>query len=522
MNRSLFTQLKKHPAIPMAIAAVFHAFMSVLRYFFDQAYMLPVGYALTSAAIIITAFLLVRYRPALHLRPGHFLTLFLMLGFIVSCAVATSISKMDMFHQNRLYLYDTFMTLMFFYPLGHCVGRLKRHFHLRVFLHIVLTAWSLFMLFVVIRIFQVRPIPVPLGGYIYMNNDLHSLCLNCNPNTTGLIQMIFFLLALFLAVWDKYPPLRFLCLCMALVNYAALVLSDSRTSITASVLGVSLMTFVVLLTIRPSLPLRYRLLYSAVGAAIAVVLCLLMRNAISYLYEVLVRIPNTSPIAAADSLMRAAAGDMRGRTSALVGDVRGSFRSALPPEQAFVLSGQASTLNGSLDILLNRLLTGRLTIWTAAFKTMTSSPRNLLAGVTPAGVRAAIYEQTAGRFNMYTHNQFLEIGVSLGLPCLIAFFASLVLDIIYAVRLFRLGTARRTALLVPMLAAVLILANMTEATLLFYQFPSAYLFFFLSGWLGEKWIYEQKRLRRLQEKAAEQPQEKNTPLSAYSAKKGVF
>ena len=45
-----------------------------------------------------------------------------------------------------------------------------------------------------------------------------------------------------------------------------------------------------------------------------------------------------------------------------------------------------------------------------------------------------------------------------------------------------------------MLFVMLVLANMTESTLLFYQFPSAYVFFFICGWMNEKRISEAKRL----------------------------
>ena len=52
----------------------------------------------------------------------------------------------------------------------------------------------------------------------------------------------------------------------------------------------------------------------------------------------------------------------------------------------------------------------------------------------------------------------------------------------------------RIVRLVQMLFVMLVLANMTESTLLFYQFPSAYVFFFICGWMNEKRISEAKRL----------------------------
>ena len=60
------------------------------------------------------------------------------------------------------------------------------------------------------------------------------------------------------------------------------------------------------------------------------------------------------------------------------------------------------------------------------------------------------------------------------------------------IRLFRNRETDPALLLLPVLFAMLLLANMTEATLLFYQFSSAYVFFFICGLINERGIRSRK------------------------------
>ena len=122
-------------------------------------------------------------------------------------------------------------------------------------------------------------------------------------------------------------------------------------------------------------------------------------------------------------------------------------------------------------------------IWENALKAMTTNAERLMFGVTPVSVISAINEASGGigEQNVYTHNQFLEAGVALGIPGMICF---ILFVIFLAVNSFRI-TIRQNSGLKGMIAVsivvTLLVANLTEATLMFYRFFSSYPFFLFSG-----------------------------------------
>ena len=83
------------------------------------------------------------------------------------------------------------------------------------------------------------------------------------------------------------------------------------------------------------------------------------------------------------------------------------------------LLGDTGSIKNVEDVSFT--LTGRTTIWKYAIQGICSSLRAFFFGVTPVSVNSLISLMSNGQFDMYTHNQLLEVGVSLGFPALCMF-----------------------------------------------------------------------------------------------------
>ena len=565
------------PVIAAVTAATFHSWLSVVRLLVKQEKVLvPIDALL--CAVAVTAFFLWFFRSGrqVRLRKGHLLTGLLMIACLISCIVACFVWKKNMLYPNRIYLLDTFATLLIIYPLGHYMGRKKDQTPLKVWLHANILIWTFFMIYVLRIIFSYKSKALPGGGYITMGKNLVGLRYNCNPNTSGLVQMLVFLILILLFFLDRTIPAKTACVILAAMHYTALVLTRSRTSIITAVLGGAVMVYLQLsaessedsgsskkTTVRKNI--RYSNntgprteagpdsqtpwfseggqlddgpegrqerktsarqkrtpdfsgnRYMPAAAAIALVIVLLAAEPIimhaywagkekrankkkSAVQTMEMTAAETGPEASPAILHTLTAlseeADHEGNpllitaqadrtTSAPLRDEK-TPQNLMQNEENTEDAAQTEPQNKTIAYYVNRLLTGRLEVWTAALKALvTDPPQRLLTGTSPDRVFQAIYVASGEKHRKYAHNQFLEFALTTGIPSLIVFILFLAYTIRNIRRLLRKRPADPMVRLLPVLFAILLLANMTESTLLFYQFPSAYVFFFICGWLNE-------------------------------------
>ena len=502
-------------------SALLHGWLSVLQFFVHQEeVLLPVDCMLFIAAAAAVLISILTSRRQVRIRIGHAMTVFLLAALLISCVPASFYFEKNMFYSNRIYLLDTFVTLLLFYPLGHYMGRQRNLTPLRVWLHIQLAVWTGFMIFAIKTAFSYKDILLPAGGALTMGKYMMGLHFNCNTNTTGLIQMIAFLGAILLFFWDKTIPGKVLSAVMVLVNYLGAVLSFSKTSLVVSVLGAGLMVFTWVSRVKSQRAGRSGKKQAAIAAVLFIVALLIINSAVTKAFWIGKEKRNNPSAAGGEISESLETSESAGVSEAVeISDVREisdiaeiteslktgervspektaafSQQNVLPGlPDPFVIRAEASEPEeesaGSNGGFLNRFLTGRPEIWKASVKAMfVDPPQRLLTGISPKGVFVAVFEASGGVHKKNTHNQFLEIGLALGIPSLIVFLCFLGYTIRNIIRLFRNRGTDPALLLLPVLFAMLLLSNMTEATLLFYQFPSAYVFFFVCGLLNERGI----------------------------------
>ena len=417
------------------ILAVFHAMIALLNYFVEIPAARTADAVLGGITGVYAVLVFLVSRPRLRFSFRQCLPVVLLFCYAVSVIVMSVRYRTPWFWENNAQgLYDTAVLLLTVYSLGRCSGREGIHPVLRVVLQLCLLAWTAFMLFVLIRLPQSPVIRLPNRGMIAFQES--RLYLNCHPNTTGVIAMTALLICCFMAFISKKRVTKGIYILFACVHYAVLVLSNSRTMLAASLIGFAGLTAV---TAYSGFRGKYRLLLTAGTTIISIAVFWIARDWVFGVF----------------------------RTASINSEVP-----AAQWESRDIVDGGFMTFNG------------RLTGFRYALTAMGDDLQCFLTGVTPPVVKLALYKASAGAWNMYTHNQFLEIGVAVGVPAMVCFAVWLFLLGMDCAGLCRKGGKRREVYISLILLAFT-LANMLEATLLFYGYIISYVFFFMAGWINE-------------------------------------
>ena len=421
---------KDYLVLLAGVLVVFHSLISLLKYFAEISAIETADYILggITGLYAVLYFLLFRPRLRFSLRTG--LLYAMLFWYILSCTVMSVRYGSAWFRENNaLRIYDTAVLFLAVYMLGCCSGREGIHPALRIAIRLCLLTWTAFMLYVLVRLPQTAEIPLPNRGTICFSQS--RLCLNCNPNSTGIIAMTAFLLSCIMVDASKSLMMKGIYVFSGCVHYLVLVFSNSRTMLAATAIGFAGMIGTAALT---GCCGKHRRLIAAGAAAVSAMVFFLARDQVFAFYK--------------------------------------------------AVSGEAFRLEGKKFVSSSILtLTGRTGGFRFALLAMTDDLQCFLTGVTPPVVKLAMYKASGGVWDMYTHNQILEIGVALGVPAAGGFTAWLFLLGKDCLKLCRTVKNRREIMFVSLILLAFVLANMLEATLLFYRYIISYVFFFLAGWI---------------------------------------
>lgn len=424
---------KKNLLILGILAGILYAALGMMRY------LLPLSSltrTLMKLPLMLTAvfFLLYLLRHNVFPRPGGAQTLlFLFLGWLaVSCLSASFRQDPATAGDNSAPFLNAAVSCLLLFPLGCALGGEKAPAAGKALLHACMLIWTAFIVYALAVVFQGRYARLPSGGYIAMVSE--SLQLNCNRNTTGAWEMLFFLVSFLMILRCRHPALKAVYGAALAVHYTALILSNSRASIFAALPGLAALTFIGAFRLLNKQPVRRRALLSLALAAAAAAVFYLLREPVFRLYTACAKTTVTD--------------GARGLTQTAYGGVTA----------------------------------GRLEIWKYTVQGIFSSVPRAVLGVGPRGVPRLI-TLISGQFSnlFYSHNQVLEIAAATGIPgmgLMLAWFALILRDMI---RIPFIRGGRALPLCLCALILVLALANTVEACLIFYDFPVGYAFFFLCG-----------------------------------------
>ncbi len=407
---------------------------SILLYWGYDSLPLKITYGLAGVFLAGTVIMMAQDNERFRMDLDQGL-LFIYLGwYVISCLIMTVKHHGDWVSYNNGVLLDTLICVAICYPIGMALAKGEGR---KVFLgisHGLLLAWAVVMIITLIVVFQGNMLHLPNGKSFRMQNG--SLLLSCNRNTTGLWSMVFFVGSVCMILHCKGALWKGIYIISSVVNYFVLALSGSRTSQLSTALAI---LGIVGITLWLKLPVRIkafnRLLIAGCAGLLSAAVVWILRSPVFWLLHV----------------------TTGGEQTAEARDF----------------------MNNGL-----RFLGERLEVWDYFLKGWTSSVQVFLTGVTPASCTSLISEMSDGQFSMYTHNQFLEIGVDTGLIGLGIFGFWFIRVIIQCWKLYFKEKNKTYRLLIPWFIALLMAGNMFEATLLFYRFMTAYIFFILCGMMS--------------------------------------
>ena len=417
------------------LTLLFHSATSLLQYLVNINGVMVADYILLGLMSAATILYLGKQHIPIRFQPAQVLLILLMIWMIVSCVSMSITYNNDWVSYNIINLLNAAVEFFLAFPLGYILIREKKNALGRILLHVLLISWTAFILFVLVNVFQGNTMISSNNTTIGMQGN--HLYLGCYFNTSGAWELLFFLTCYFMIFWSKQLSFRLIYGISAVIHFAALSLTNSRTSIVSALLGFVALTGIMIYLRREEKQRPQKILLSAAVAIVAGVAFYFLSGFMLKLYNYC-----TSSTVSVRSTVENIAGD--------------------------------TTFNG------------RTRIWQATITGIFSSFRIAMFGVTPQSVPDFVNQMTDGAFNMYTHNQFLEIAAGIGIPGLCIFLAWFFIMIKDIFQLIFVQKNKTLFLFVPVMILVLILSNMMEAIIVILFYFSGLAFFLLCGILHGK------------------------------------
>ena len=431
--------LTRKNLVILAMVIVFlHASLSVLHWLISTTWIDIIDYSLIGVLGFAVILYAARQEVPFRFDPAQCLLILFVLLYIISCISMSVTYNNDWLNYNTTEMRSAAVTLFLVFPAGYVFIREEKRSVGLILMHTVLIAWSLFILLVLLNVFQGRTLAAPVtGGLIGMEEG--NLCINGHYNIAGSWEMLFFMACCFAALRSEKIWMKAIYGVLIAIHYMALTLTNSRASFLAVMAGFAMFAGIaVYLRMKNRKEINRILIAAAVGLAAAAVYYFLR----PYVFKLVPSAAGTGAGAGAGA---------KGRT---------------------LVASDFSTFNN------------RTKLWQWSLQGITSSVRAFIFGFTPRSVPEMIAQMSNGQYpNSYSHNQFVEVAASIGVPGLIVFLAWFIIILIDTWKLFFVRKERSSLLYIPVIALCMMLANMMEAHLLFYDHIVGYAFFLLCGML---------------------------------------
>ena len=431
-----------------------HVFVTIVKYLYYNKYIFELleSFAIDLLAILVIGFLSEKGREKgdfgrcflsylkMYFSKGQ-VALTIVFGTLLSSVILQRlVFAPNMFLLNKEYIKDLAICVFILFPMGKVYARKGVGKALGLGMEIGLLGLSGYMLWIIWIVYTNRVIYNYSGGGIGMLecNGTLQLKINCHPNTVGAYSGLLFLLCVWLSV-KKRGLKKALYIFESVIHFAILSLSNSRGSFFAM-----LCTFMIITVLISYYGFRKqtnvkRWCISILIGGISIVILYFARNLFFSAYEA-VRIAKPIEGKEVEEVIR--------------------------------------------DINVTSF-SGRELIWSNSLKIITRSAGNFLLGVTPARIPGLLQDLLHWEIGVYTHNQILEVAADIGVPAAIVFLVFLVKLGISCLRQGLEAEEKRDwrDKILILLLFFLMVSNIMEATLLFYDYLSGCAFVLLGGWI---------------------------------------
>ncbi len=434
----------------------FHLLMSAFPYVADPialweyerwimaAFLLSgIGYMIAVCIKCPESFHRIRERLKRLINPEAICVAGFVLWYVIVFLVRQRIDGVLWMKYGHWWIVDMLISACFLFPLGFFAGIKEGKKWMEASLHIFLGLHAVFTLWCLWEVFHMNTVTLPSGAQVYMRQG-RTLQIGCHYNITGAIAASMFAGCLYM-VASKKSFIRILYIAAGCIQMVALLLSNSRTVFLSTILLIACWAGI---GVWQKTTGKRKMQRICMTIAVTAFICLVfwwLRT------EVFVWYGNIS-------------------INALAAD-EGTLRSVQNAAEESVRE-------------LNNL-SGREKVWRGAIRIMLSSPETFFFGVTPFKVTDALRE-IGGLTNdfAHAHNVFLQVGVSFGVPMMLAFnfFSVRVLWKGMKVILRGAGKTYQGAYMAPVIVLFFIAMNQMEAYLVAYFSIMSYLFFLMCGW----------------------------------------
>lgn len=379
--------------------------------------------------------------------------MFFAVWFVVSCLVNRKLSGDDFYLKMNLWqIFDAFVNAFVLFPLAKVLPKNKSRQIIECGMLIVLISYSLFSVYALWHFFHRNFIVLPSGRTLSIYEEFIAVQFGCHYNLTGAYSFVMLGICLYF-VMDPHRWIRVISFLFLPIHLLVCHLSNSRTIFAAGLITVSLFMFFYMWNRFSSRDLRFRLLTALFASAAVFCFYLYSRPLAFALFEEQSQYSETVPAAVDDD-----------------------------PGTSVPTVRSMNSFNG------------RELIWRSSLKSMMKSPSAFFFGVTEAGVRNALIDaQIPGPDYdgyvleaMHAHNIILQVGVSLGVPAMIAYIFFLIRIGLQCLRFLfsQRRTSFRSAFVIPLMILGLMLTGTMENYIVRYSLMAG-VFILLSGCLSE-------------------------------------
>lgn len=361
----------------------------------------------------------------------------LFVWFAIVCLVRGIIDQNSYFRIADWWLLDSAVSALLFYPLVYYFSRADKMKAIDTILHIVALSYTLFSAWCLWHVFHLNVITLPSGSQVGLTEHFE-LCLGCHFNITGALAFTILVIACYMMFLRK-TAWKIIYGIVAIIQLYISLLSNSRTVYICVLFLGAACAFLLGLNFAKKKKIVSKLIISSLLAAIFVFALWKLRSVVFSVFNSVTHfIPST--------------GGSIESTEDMVRDLVG--------------------------------LSGREAIWIGALKAMVSSPGAFLFGVTPFAAPSALH--TYGHLSFdpaHAHNIILQVGVSMGVPAMIAFIVFLIIIFLKCFRLVFKATGKDLNRfgMITIIIGSLVLMNMAEAYLVAYYAIMSSVFFLACG-----------------------------------------
>ena len=368
------------------------------------------------------------------IRVEYVLLLGILIWGILSCVSMSTAYKGDFVTANRYAMEDMAICILVFFPMGFLFEGEAYKKILVSCLRLMIAVTTVLMIAVIWNVFRSNVVRLPEGLVIMRDGEMLEISSNRNTVAAYAAFTAFLCPVLMLSTARKWE--KALYVFAFIVHWVIQCLTQSATGLIVGSLTGGLMTAFFLMERGEKVPFRRRLFTAVICGTAVMVLLWMSRKWIFRLYQICIG-------ASVDSLR---------------------------------------------NMSSNNTFSGRLTIWRAAVRAIfgyngnKTTFRNAMFGYTFAGVPSII--KILCGLEMYTHNEYMEVGAAMGIPALLAYIAfSVVMGMRCAgIALSHRGGVKLKERFIPILVLSLVVGNLTEAMLMGYGFMTSCFFFLMCGW----------------------------------------